>query len=115
MDVQKIIDDYKQYFITKDDSYFEAWEIVNDLVFNDPEKAWQILLEMIQETDDKSYLSFLGAGPLEDLLVYHGKNFIERIENEAKHNKNFLFALKCVWQNNMLPKIWNKVATICVG
>lgn len=39
----------------------------------------------------------MAAGPLERLLVHCGAEYIERVKEEARHNKRFLYALANVW------------------
>ena len=76
---------------------FWAFERISDLVSDDPETAWPILLQMINRTDDPMRLGSLAAGPLEDLLYDHGPLLFDRIAEEARSNRNLREALGGVW------------------
>jgi hypothetical protein len=80
-----------------------------DVVHDEPEVAWPVILRILERelTDDQTAL--LAAGPLEDLLVLHGPQFIERIEGEAQRNPRFNHLLGGVWQNQMSQEIWERV------
>lgn len=47
------------------------------------------MLEMIRRTSDGFTLAYVAAGPLEDLLAYHGEVFIARVERLAKTDSHF--------------------------
>ena len=51
----------------------------------------------------------LSAGPLEDLLVYHGHEVIDRVESEARSNPKFASLLGGVWKNAMADDIWRRI------
>jgi hypothetical protein len=80
-----------------------------DAATEEPETAWQAILEILKHelTDDQR--SLLAAGPLEDLLVWHGVDFINRIEEEAKVNARFNHLLGGVWRREMPQEIWNRI------
>ena len=50
----------------------------------------------------------LAAGPLEDLIHSHGPEFIEKIEEEARVNREFKLLLRGVWESST-EEIWNRV------
>jgi hypothetical protein len=54
----------------------------------------------------------LAAGPLEDLLAYHGSEFIDRVETEARRNPRFRDLLGGVWRNTITDDIWARVEKI---
>src|SRR5690349_8430056 len=80
-----------------------------DVVCDEPEIAWPAILQILERplTDDQ--VAILAAGPLEDLLAFHGPEFIDRVEREASQNPRFNHLLGGVWQNRMLPEIWERV------
>jgi len=80
-----------------------------DACTEDPEIAWQAILEILQRdlTDDERAL--LAAGPVEDLLVWHGGAFIDRIEAEAKRNPRFNHLLRGVWRREMPHEVWERI------
>jgi Family of unknown function (DUF6869) len=92
--------------------YFWAFERLSDLVRDDPEDAWKVI-EMIRRLDGADrVLANLGAGPLENLLVAHGDEFIDRIECLAKSDEQFRKLLGIVWQNKMSDAIWMRVKAV---
>ena len=50
-----------------------AVNLIDKLILKDPEKALEIALELIKNSEDDDTLAFIAAGPLEDLIVYNGK------------------------------------------
>jgi hypothetical protein len=74
-----------------------------------PEHAWQGILATLADARSKPYLGVLAAGPLEDLLSYHGPTFIARVESEAALNPQFAWLLGGVWQFEMTDQIWARV------
>ena len=74
-----------------------------------PEHAWQGILATLADARVKPHLGVLAAGPLEDLLSYHGPAFIERVEREAALNPQFASLLGGVWQFEMADEIWARV------
>jgi hypothetical protein len=59
-----------------------------------------------------SILGNLAAGPLEDLLVDHGPEFIDRVEILARQDRQFRRLLGAVWQNAMSDDLWNRVKAV---
>jgi hypothetical protein len=51
----------------------------------------------------------LSAGPLEELLCFHGEYIIPHIERQAKADPSFATLLGGVWQNTMSDSIWNRL------
>lgn len=82
------------------------------LVEDDPEQAWETILQILHKTDSSGVLAQLAAGPLEDLLSYHGEQFIDRVETLARIDSRFAFLLGGVWQFNMTDAIWDRVTRV---
>jgi len=59
---------------------FWAHEKMADLVRNDPEESWLTVLEILKQNPSEWVVENLASGPVEDLLVAHGEQFIGRIE-----------------------------------
>lgn len=102
----------KGYNCPEADELFWASMKLDELVNKDPDEAWKIILEILKKDSDQIILMNLSAGPLEDLLVRHGEEVIERIETEAKHDKAFKLLLGGVWQNKMKDDIWLRIQKI---
>jgi hypothetical protein len=75
----------------------------------DPEAAWQAVLRIMQHKLSDEQISLLAAGPIEDLLAWHGAQFIDRIEAEAQRSPAFAHVLGGVWRSNMPAEIWRRV------
>lgn len=86
-------------------SFTKVWELTG----SDPERLWVIIKELVGKASDKATLSYIGAGPLEDLLCGRGEQFIERIEQEAAVNEKFRFCLAGVWKSTVNDDLWNRI------
>ena len=91
---------------------FWAWEELENLVDDSPDDAWRIILEIAQRTDNQLVQANLAAGPLENLLVKHGIDFIERVETATHQVPAFTRVILGVWKNSMDEDIWNRVNTL---
>ena len=85
------------------DELFWAWDRVTKLTTHDPESVWPIILDLIQAAPNDQVLANIGAGPLEDLLCWHGAAFIERVEQAASRNSRFRKSLAATWGWNRMP------------
>jgi hypothetical protein len=89
-------------------AYGRLWELIQD----DPEDAWKVI-QAIRQLDVKDWvLTNLAAGPLEDLLVYHGERFIDRVEVLSRRDPQFRKLLGGVWQNAMSDALWARVQAV---
>ena len=79
--------------------------------FAAPEAVWQAVLRIMQRELTEEQISVLAAGPVEDLLVHYGAQFIGRIEAEAKSSPAFAHLLGGVWQSDTPLEIWLRVET----
>ena len=82
------------------------------IVRDKPEHAWQAILAAVSDPRIEPHLPTLAAGPMEDLLSYHGATFIERVEAEARSNPKFASFLGGVWQFEMPSEIWERVQKV---
>jgi hypothetical protein len=73
------------------------------------EQAWELILAINERSLSDDALAYLAAGPLEELLSYHGEAFIERVEERAKTDPKFNHLLGGVWQLFMTDAIWERV------
>ena len=69
---------------------------------------WKVINLIIKKTSEQSVIGSLAAGPLEDLIQYHGNRFIDRIETEARKNALFRHLLGGVWKSEP-PEIWSRI------
>ena len=75
----------------------------------DPEAAWEAVLRIMQHELSNEQIALLAAGPIEDLLAWHGTQFIDRIEAEARRSPAFAHVLGGVWRHDMPQEIWQRV------
>jgi hypothetical protein len=88
---------------------FWAWEALDRLCRKQPDLCWEIILEILQATHHESVDWAMAAGPLEDLLAWHGHKFIERVEAQAQSDSKFKELLGGVWQNATPKELWVRV------
>jgi hypothetical protein len=98
------------------DEDFWAWDELFSSVLDDPERAWPVILALVQLGSDGE-LGTVGAGPIEDLVVKHGRAFIDRIEAEAAGNDRFRKALATIWLNTWQqdPELVSRVVVASGG
>jgi hypothetical protein len=108
------------------EAVFERGWVLNDLAYDEPELAWDVIKSVIgryddtevfneQPTEARRILGMTAAGPLEDLLANHGPRLIERVEDEAKRDRRMSWALGCVWKNSMTDDVWTRVQRAAGG
>src|SRR5204863_5932631 len=95
-DLETVAKVYLRHHRTDNDSDFWAFEVATHYVFEDPERAGEVLLELVRHADWED-LGYVGAGILENLCVERGAQFIDRIEAQARGDQIFLAALEIVW------------------
>lgn len=96
------------------DNIWAAFQF-SDLIRDEPsdggdaEVAWEIILSINERSLSEEAMALLAAGQLEDLLVYHGELFIERVEAQAHQDPAFNLLLGGVWKNAMSEDVWQRV------
>ncbi len=89
---EEVADTYLRYFELKQDADFWAFQEVDDIVRDDPARAWRLTHLLINKAPSLRALSYIGAGPLEDLLP----QFIEMVAAAAREDERLQFALSTV-------------------
>src|SRR5438552_477274 len=74
-----------------------AWTEMDELVREDPEAGWALILELVAAAPDDRTLANVAAGPLEDLLTRDPERFIDRVEQQARRDPKFRRCLTGVW------------------
>jgi hypothetical protein len=106
------IRDWSQYDQTGTSPDPDAVSEVRDLTREDPEAAWDVIVEVLGLIDPQPQnplFQSLAAGPLEDLLCHHGPRFVGRVEELARRNPNFNLLLGGVWNGGMSPDVWGRL------
>ena len=65
-----------------------------DMAYQNPEKLWILIPNIINYDSSKKTLGAIGAGLIEDLLIYHGREFINKVIELASTNPAFKKALQ---------------------
>ena len=97
--------------------------LIVDFPDEEPELTWEAIQLVIQafpeadlyalsENDAQRVCGLLAAGPVEDLLSYHGPSFIKRFEDAAREDPRMAWVLGGVWQCGMTDEIWNRVKRV---
>jgi len=94
---------------------FWSFEQTYNLVRKDPDEAWKLIL--IIWSFDQSQLTRQGlcAGPIEELLCYHGEYILPHIEKQAKADPSFAKLLGGLWQNTISDAIWNRLQDVWIA
>ncbi len=109
---EELIRDWIQNFRSASEQLSPAYVEMEDAVQDDPERAWQLILAVLKQDQSDNVIACLAAGPLEDLLVYHGASFIERVEELAHVDQDFNRLLGGVWGNNIQEEVWSRVTSV---
>lgn len=87
----------------------DAFATVSDMSAYDPDQCWRFL-EIARNADlsDKD-LAYISAGPFEDLMKRHGKDFIDRVEASARQDSRMRYLIATVWRAGMSNEIWGRL------
>jgi len=88
---------------------FWAWEQLMELCRHQPQLAWEIVLDIFHAPHHESVDGSLAAGPLEDLLAWHGADIIGSLEAKARADRKFKELLYGVWRSTTPSEIWSRV------
>jgi len=86
----------------------KEWELIRE----SPTDGWKLILSILNLDNSNEILEVLSAGPLEDLLSYHGDAMIDVVESEARSNPRFAGLLGGVWRNSMSEVVWSRVQAV---
>ena len=73
------------------------------------EDCWRAILQILCANPPQNVIAVLAAGPLENLLVRHGAQFIDRVEQESRENAEFRYLLGGVWSSSIPWAVWHRV------
>ena len=79
------------------DLLFWSFEKFDDVLHSDPDRAWNLVLQLVDASPSDRVLELVAAGPMEDLMDRHGKAVIDRVEGMAKKSPRFKQMLAGVW------------------
>ena len=110
-EIHQLAHDYMAYFLRGAEgqgAQFRAVERLWRLCRADAKQAFRVIWVAVNlvEADNMKALSFLGTGPLEDLINFHGEEVMGLLIEAARENINFCVALSCVWKNAIDETAW---------
>lgn len=91
-----------------------AWDWVENLIDKQPDEAWLFVLQMVEKAPTKTILSYLGAGPIENLVKYQNK-MRDLCDEVERGNAKLTFAALSVWlpRGSALEKQLTELLTDC--
>ena len=78
-------------------------EMLNYGPVDGPQRAWPVILALIERAPDGNASVFIGCGALEDLVNKSGVAFEDRIVAQATSDTRFRAALGCAWPDDGVP------------
>jgi hypothetical protein len=78
---------------------------MDDLVDDDPESAWSILLELMDRARARHQLGMIAAGPLENFISAHWATWLDRVENRAASDPRLRYCLSQIYVSS-LPELY---------
>lgn len=112
MDIKKLTQSYLEHYRSKLDADAWAWEEVNNIVHTSADDGWLVVMELIKEASTDEELSYIAAGPLEDLLIYNGNAVIKRVEDSSTTNSKVHKTLGFVMKNAISDEIWEHIQSL---
>lgn len=107
---EEIASAYLAYYRTKQDIYSWAYEYLLSLETNDVERAWAITLQLINLAADDAEMAYVAAGTLESILTRKTDQFIGRVEDLARKDRQFRAALTYVsGLNKLKPEFFERL------
>lgn len=90
--------EYDEYHVQKTrQTIGQAVVFVDNLVNSAPQRAFELLVTIIDTCKDNDGLAYVAAGPLENLFVYHGYEIINAVREKADENEKLQLTLSGVW------------------
>ena len=119
-EIQELARNYLAYFLNDgaiDAAEFHAVETMWRLCREDAKLAFRVIWVIVNlvEEDNNRALSFLGAGPLEDLINFNGREVLGLLIEAARESPNFCVALSCVWKGALRERSWKRLAAELPG
>ncbi len=85
------------------DQWFWAWEEVDRAVRAPSANVFKVIIALVESAATDGALAYIGAGPLEDLINWHGAKLLDQIEESARRDRAFRRALATVRVSDAVP------------
>lgn len=87
-----------------------AFDCMETFVADAPHQALQIILSALPRFQEDAEIAVFAAGPVENLIVKHGPEIIDSVENEAAANERFRYLLSGIWgRSGIDPRVWRRL------
>jgi hypothetical protein len=83
--------------------------VARNLINDDPPEAWLVTLALLHSAPDDGVLGSVAAGELEEFVLAHAADFIDRIEDEARANSRFKSALSYLYLWSLSPELFDRI------
>jgi hypothetical protein len=104
---EQVVDSYLRHYALKEDQDLWAFDEVDQVVRRDPAAGLRLTCLLVNKASSDEALAYVAAGPLEDLLTFHGPTLIDRVTVAARADDRLQLALSCVWLNRANP-VWER-------
>jgi Family of unknown function (DUF6869) len=93
-----------------------AYDALAVLIDKDPALAWAIILELVHRASPGDAFDLVAAGPLEDLVAWHGREVIDLIEIGVGDDEPLRRALSGLWigPDTLDPKTLERLRNVGV-
>jgi hypothetical protein len=111
-----LISEWPRYAESGKEDGFWAYEALADLIDEDPALAWAIILELVHRASPGRVFDLVAAGPLEDLVAWHGREVIDLIEPRVGDDEPLRRALAGIWvgRDTLDPKTLERLRNLGV-
>ena len=107
-----LVSNWINYYESQDMSSRWASDQLDQLVKDEPDRAFDLMVQIAEQSEDDFVVTNLGAGPFEDLLVLHGPEFIDAVEQKVEQNPAFFRVVKCVLHHSINDAVWKRVCEL---
>ena len=88
-----------------------AWEAVDSLFAEGVPAAIDKFVQLAEAVPDPELLTYLGGGPLEDLVTLWNGDYEDAIVAAARRSSNFVAALRAVYPTPPALALWARIAS----
>jgi hypothetical protein len=102
-----------QYLPIESSDYAEVSWAVNelfDLAHDAPDKLLPLVIEILKIDASKTVIGAIGAGVLEELLIFHGDEYVDELAELCESNKNLGECSKFIHldMNDVSPTVFKR-------
>lgn len=93
----------------------DTWssDCVSEIEQDYPDLLLHFVIAAADHCETVEDVAYLAAGPVENMIVRHGPNVIDRIERLAASSAKFAYLLSGVWGGSQAdPKVWARVGKV---